>query len=191
MKIEPFDFSRNVNKIEIYQHLCYYHNEADNSMHIIVENKHLAFSNFKELYHLLKEEYREYSKVKNYKYIHSNCMYSQYVDNITKAYVKPTNVNSYKMLNSNLYDIQDYITTGFGDIFYLEEGNVFDKSKIDDFLGKICCIKLNNYNIYVGQVDIKLYDFVEDKIESISVLFLGQWKQIYISDIDKIKIIEK
>ena len=182
MKIEPFDFSRNVNKIELYQHLCYYHNEADNSMYIIDENKQLAFSNFKELYHLLKEEYREYSKVKNYKYIHSNCIYSQYADNITKAYVKPTNVNSYKMLNSNLYDIQDYITTGFGDIFYLEEGNVFDKSKIDDFLGKICCVKLKNYNVYVGQVD---------KIESISVLFLGQWKQIYISDIDKIKIIEE
>ena len=191
MKIEPFDFSRNVNKIELYQHLCYYHNEADNSMYIIDENKQLAFSNFKELYHLLKEEYCEYSKVKNYEYIHSNCMYSQYADNITKAYVKPTNVNSYKMLNSNLYDIQDYITTGFGDIFYLEEGNVFDKSKIDDFLGKICCVKLKNYNVYVGQVDIKLSDSVEDKIESISVLFLGQWKQIYISDIDKIKIIEE
>ncbi len=191
MKIEPFDFSRNVNKIELYQHLCYYHNEADNCMCIIDENKQVAFSNFKELYHLLKEEYHEYSKVKNYKYIHSNCMYSKYANNITKAYVKPTNVRSYKMLNSNLYDIKDYITTGFGEIFYLKEGNIFDKSKIDYFLGKICCIKLKNYNVYVGQVDIKLFDSVEDKIESISVLFLGQWKQIYIRDIDKIKIIEE
>ena len=29
MKIEPFDFSRSVNKIELYQLLCCYHNETD------------------------------------------------------------------------------------------------------------------------------------------------------------------
>lgn len=113
MNLEPFDFSKKINKIDLYQHLCYYHNEADNSMHLIDENKRLAFSNFKEIYHLLREEYNEYSKVKNYDYIHSNSLYINYVENIRDAYVKPTNVNSYKMLHSNLYDIQDYMRYDF------------------------------------------------------------------------------
>ncbi len=190
MPIEPFDFSGDVNKIDLYQHLCYYHNEADNSMHIIDENKQLAFSNFKKLFHLLRNEYKEYGKVKNHDYIYSNSMYADYVGNIRNAYVNPTNVNSYKMLSSNLYDLKDYMIHNFNEIFCLNDKYKFSVNNVDNYIGKICCIELRNYNVYVGQVDIKLFDFVEDKVESISVLFLGQWKQINICDIDKIKIIE-
>ncbi len=190
MNLKPFDFSKNINDIDLYQHLCYYHNEAFNSMIILKEDKRTAFLNFKDLYHLLKEEYDEYHKSRNYKNIHSNSIYIQYVKNITNAHVKPTNVNSYKTLSSNLYDIKDYVINGFVDIFYLNDEYGLNNNKIDLYLGKICSIKLKNYNIYVGQVDIKLSDSIEDETESISVLFLGSWKQINISDIDKIKIIE-
>lgn len=190
MNLEPFDFSKKINKIDLYQHLCYYHNEADNNMHMIDENKRLAFSNFKEIYHLLRDEYNEYNKVKNYDYIHSNSLYINYVENIRDAYVKPTNVNSYKMLHSNLYDIQDYMRYDFNEIFCLSDKYKFDINNIDGYLGKMCCIELKNYNVYVGTVDIKLSNPIEDKSESISILFLGSWKQIDIKDIDKIKIIE-
>lgn len=190
MNLKPFDFSKNIDKLDMYQHLCYYYNEAHNNMQIIKENKQLAFVNFKELYHLLKDEYKEYDKVQNQKNILSNSIYAQYVDNITNAYVKPTNVNSYKMLNSNLYDIKDYMRYGFSNVFFLNDENRLEKNEIDYYLGKICCIGLNNYNVYVGKVDIKLFDWINDKDESISVLFLGKWRQIPIGDIDKIKILE-
>lgn len=134
MKLEPFDFSRGVNKIDLYQHLCYYHNEADNSMHIIDENKQLAFSNFKKIFHLLRDEYNEYDKVKNHDYIYSNSMYVNYVDNIRDAYVKPTSVNSYKMLSSNLYDIQDYMRYNFNEIFCLDNKYKFNMNNVDNYI---------------------------------------------------------
>lgn len=186
MKIEPFDFSSNVNKIELYQHLCYYHNESDNNSHKIDEDKKFAFLSFKELYHLLRAEYKEYDKVKNSDYIMSNGVYSQYVSNIRDAFVNCVNVSSYDWLSSNLCDIYTYMEYGFEEIFCLSDEDKLDVSKIDNYIGKVCCIKLTNYNVFVGQVDIKL----SDKIESISILFLGQWNQIKINDIDKIKIIE-
>lgn len=190
MNLKPFDFSKNVNKIDLYQHLCYYHNEAFNNMTILKDNKRIAFLNFKELYRLLKDEYEEYHKSRNYKNIHSDSIYIQYVKNITNAHVKPTSVNSYAMLHSNLYDIQDYVRYNFNEIFCLDNEYKFESNDIDDYIGKVCCIELKNYNVYVGQVNIVLSDYIEDEIESISVLFLGQWKQIYLSDVDKIKIIE-
>lgn len=190
MNLKPFDFSKNINKIDLYQHLCYYHNEADNNMHMIDKNRRLAFSNFKEIYHQLRDEYNEYSKVKNYDYIHSNSLYINYVENIRDAYVKPTNVNSYEMLHSNLYDIQDYMTYDFNEIFCLGDEYKVDINSMYNYIGKICCVELKNYNVYVGQVNIILSDSIEDRVESISILFLGSWKQINISDIDKIKILE-
>lgn len=190
MNLEPFDFSKNIDKIDLYQHLCYYHNEADNNLHMIDKNKRLAFSNFKEIYHLLKDEYNEYDKVRNYKNIHSKKIYINYVDNIRNAYVKPTNVNSYAMLQSNLYDIQDYMRYDFNEIFCLGDEYKLNSNNIENYIGKICCIELKNYNVYVGLVDIKLSDSTENKTESISILFIGLWKQININDIDKIKIIE-
>lgn len=29
MNLDPLDFSKNINQLDIYQHLCYYHNEAN------------------------------------------------------------------------------------------------------------------------------------------------------------------
>ena len=189
MNLKPFDFSKKVNKLELYQHLCYYHNEADNNLHLIDENRQLAFSNFKELYHLLRDEYKEYDKSKNADYILFNEKYNQYVSNIRDAYANCTDVNSYGNLSSNLYDIYDYMRYGFEEIFCIDDE--LDSNKIDSYLGKICCIELKNHNVYIGQVDIKLYDNETDNNESISVLFLENWHQIEINDIDKIKIIEE
>lgn len=190
MNLKPFDFSKNINKIDLYQHLCYYYNEADYNLHLIDKDKKLAFSNFKELYHLLRDEYKEYDKAKNSDYIMSNGIYSQYVSNIRDAFANCLNVNSYDGLSSNLYDIHDYMRYGFEEIFCLKSEDKVNLNNLDSYIGKICCIELKNYNVYVGQVNIILSDSIKDKIESVSVLFLGHWKQLDIKDIDKIKIIE-
>lgn len=190
MIIEPFDFSMKVNTLNIYQHLCYYHNEANDNLHIINEDRKSAMSNLKELYHLLRKEYKEYDKVKNGDYIISNGIYSQYVSNIRDAYAHCMNVNSYNNLSSNLYDIYDYMKYGFEEIFFMDDKNIFDENDINDYLHKVCCVELKNNNIYVGKVDIKIHDGVDDKDESISVFFLDKWHQIMLEDIEKIKIIE-
>lgn len=188
--LKPFDFSKNINNIELYQHLCYYHNEANDNMQILKENKELALDNFKKLYRLLRNEDIEYSKVKNHKYIMLKPVISQYVKNIGNAYAKPTRVTSYLNLSSNLYDVQDYMKYGFGNIFCLTEKYDFNRNDLDDYLGKICVVELNNFNIYVGMVDLKLFDIPSENDESISILFLNNWKQIEVEKIKRIKILE-
>ena len=190
MIIEPFNFSIKVNKLNMYQHLCYYHNEANDNLNIINEDRKKAKSNLNELYHLLRKEYKEYDKAKNSNYILSDGIYAQYVSNISDAYTHCMNVNHYDDLLSNLYDIYNYMTYGFEEIFCMDDKNKFDENDINDYLYKVCCIELKNKNIYFGKVDIKIHDGVDDKDESISVFFLDKWHQIMLEDIDKIKIIE-
>lgn len=188
--IQPFDFSKSINNLDLYQHLCYYHNEANDNMRIVNENRVLALDNFKKLYRLLRDEDTEYSKVKNQKYIMFKPIISQYVKNIGSAHAKPTRVTSYLNLSSNLYDVQDYMKYGFENIFCLTEKYNFDKNNLDDYLGKICVVELNNFNVYVGMVDIKLFDIPSENNESISILFLNNWKQIEVEKIKRIKILE-
>lgn len=190
INITPFDFSKTVSNLDMYQHLCYYYNESINNLKIIDDNKKKAFSNFKELYHLLKNEYKEYSKVKNSNYILNNGTYAQYVSNITDAYVHCLDVNSYDNLQSNLCNIYDYMSYGFTNIFNLDKNNTFIKTKMDKYLYKICCVELKNSNIYVGKVTWKIHDSVDDKDESITIYFLNHWKQIMLNEIEKIKIID-
>lgn len=189
-RLKPFDFSKSINNIELYQRLCYYHNEANDNMHMLNENRELALDNFKKLYRLLRDEDTEYSKVKNHKYIMLNPIISQYVKNIGNAYAKPTRVTSYLNLSSNLYDVQDYMKYGFGNIFCLTEKYDFNRNNLDDYLGKICIVELNNFNVYVGMVDIKLFDIPSENDESVSILFLDNWKQIEVEKIKRIKILE-
>lgn len=191
MIIEPFNFSVKVKKINIYQHLCYYHNEANDNLHIINDDRRYALSNLKELYHLLRKEYKEYDKTKNSDYILSDGIYAQYVSNIRDAYSHCMNINAYDNLSSNLYDIYDYMKYGFEEIFCMDDKNKFYQSEINDYLHKECCIELKNNNIYIGKTDIKLHDGVDNKDDSILVFFLDEWHQIMLEDIDKIKIIEQ
>lgn len=190
MKPKPFDFSKNIEFIDLYQRICFYYNAARSNLGIIKENKKLALANFSEIYHLLENEFIEYSKVRNYKFISTNVEYISYVDNIKNAYSKPTRVRSYDNLSSNLYDIKYYILNNFNSIFCLNDNDNFEKSNIDSYLGKVCCIELNNYELYVGKVDLKLYEIPNENVESISILYFEQWKQIYIEEIKRIRVIE-
>lgn len=189
MKLEPIDFSRNVDVINLYQHLCYYHNEAFISLNDFSENPRLALDNFLRLYRLLRSEYNEYRKVKNSKYILSNSIFSQYVKNISSAYAKPTKVTSYQNLSSNLYDVQDYMKYGFNNIFCLTDEHNFVIEELDKYLGNCCVLELNNYEVYVGFVDIKLFSLPDENVESISILFFETWIQIDITKIKRINIL--
>ena len=189
MNLEPFDFSKKVSEIYLFQHLCYYHNEATKNMKIISSNKALALENFKRIYRLLRLECTEYDKVKNLEYIFANPVYSQYVNNIRNAYAKPIRVTSYSNLSSNLYDVQDYMKYGFNDIFCLNDTDCFDVESIGNYLGKICVIELENFEVYVGQLDLKLFSIPEENVESVSISFLGRWKQLMINDIKKINLL--
>lgn len=189
MNLEPFDFSERVNETELFQHLCFYHNEATNNMKIISFNKALALENFKRIYRLLRLECTEYDKVKNRDYIFANPIYCQYVNNIRNAYAKSIRVTSYSNLSSNLYDVQDYMKYGFNDIFCLNDTDSFDVDGIDNYLGRMCVIELENFELYVGQLDLKLFSIPEENVESVSILFLGKWKQLMINDIKRIKLL--
>lgn len=191
MNLIPFNFSNTVKTLDLYQRLCYYHNEANNGLQIINNERTIAMSNLKGLYNLLKKEYNEYNKVKNEDYILSNGIYAQYVSNISDAYLHCININSYDKLSSNLYDVYDYVKYGFEEIFCLDDKNKFAKNNINNYLYKVCCVELKNGNIYVGKTNIKLHDFVDNRDESISIYFLDEWNQIMIDDIDKIKIIKE
>lgn len=190
MNIEPFIFSKTPSKLSIYQHLCYYHNMANDNFIIIDEDKQNALLNFKKIYQILGKEYKEYSKVRNSDYILSSGLYAQYVGNIIDAYAHCLKVNSYENLSSNLYNIRDYMTYEFPELFCLDESNIFNEKEVNKFLHKICCIEQKNGNVYVGKVDIKICDVVDNKDESVSVFFLDEWIQINIDDIEKISIMD-
>ncbi len=188
MELKPFDFSKNINKIELIQRLCFFYNEANKNLELMKYDKRKSFFNFKRLYHLLKEEYNEYKKERNKNYILNNGVYSQYVSNITDAYVKCLNTNSYEDLASNLYNICDYMWYGFSDIFCLGDEYKINRDSLESYLYKECIIILNDYSIYVGKTNIKLIDGENRELESISLLFFDKWIQIPINSINKIKL---
>lgn len=190
MNFKPFDFSKEVDILELYQRLCFYHNEAFNSLNNLKENEKSSFRKFKELYGMLRIEDHEYSKVSNQKYIMFKPIISQYVKNIGDAYAKPTKVNSYENLSSNLYDVQDYMKYGFENIFCMKEKDNFVHSKLDNYFGHICVVEMRNFNVYVGRIDLKLFDVPSEKTESVSVLFLNEWILLNVDEIIKIKVLD-
>ena len=118
--------------------------------------------------------YNEHQEEKKYEIKIKSFDFSK---NITRMEVYQYLCNYYNEINNNFLIVN-------------EEKSNFDKNKIQDFCGKKCFVKLKNNNIYIGLVDLLLYDFVENINESISVLFLGRWIQLYIDDIKAIKMIE-
>lgn len=189
MELKAFDFSQNITEDELLAHIRYYYTMANIAMKIARNNKKEAMDIFKEIRKNLEKEYKEYYKVKNYQHIRKNKLYIQYVDNVTNAFVKPTSVTSYDRLNSNLYDIQDYIDYGFHNFLDINKKQDIEENKIDNYLGKKCNLITKDYLIYQGMVDLKLFEILKDNIKTktISIYDFEKWNQI---DIDNIRTIE-
>lgn len=166
MKLDCFDFSNeNVSIDQIHNHVRYYYTKALIALDTAEKNKKDAMSIYKEIRDNLKNEYREYEKAKNWKYIHNNKLYSQYKDNIVNAHIKPTNVTSYRNLNSNLYDVYDYMHNGFLD--YLKGKNKIDLKKLENLLNEKCKIVTKDFLVFEGEITdicldkgyLKIHDF--------------------------------
>ncbi len=193
MKLEPFDFSENISKQEIFDHVRYYYTNANIAMRIMETDKREAMDMYGEIRKNLDAEYTEYHKSKNYNFIRRNKLYVQYVDNLTKSCIKPTRVTSYAMLSSNLYDVQDYIDYGFNDFLEIQESNNIDLLHIDKYIGKKCKIITKDYLVFEGKMDLMLCDLSNEnneQVESISIYDFERWHQIYVENIKSIKIIE-
>lgn len=192
MELEAFDFSKNITEKELFEHIRYYYTMSRIATKIAETNKKEAMDIYKEIRKNLNIEYKEYHKVKNFDLIFKNGVYSQYVDNITNACVKPTNVNSYERLNSNLYDVQDYIDYGFDEFLDISREDNIDLNNIDKYLGKKCNLITKDYLVYEGNVDLKLFEILNDnkeKVESISIFDFNKWNQIDINDIRAMDIL--
>ena len=192
MELQAFDFSENITEDELFEHIRYYYTMSRIAIKIAETNKKEAMDIYKEIRKNLDIEYKEYHKVKNSHLISKNGMYSQYVDNITNACVKPTKVNSYDRLNSNLYDVQDYIDYGFDNFLDVNREDKIEKNTIDKFLGKKCNLITKDYLVFEGNVDLKLFEILndnEDKVLSISIFDFDKWNQIDINNIKSIKIL--
>lgn len=180
MKLEAIDFSKDVSIDEIYKHVRYYYTKSSIAMEIARDNPRDAMEIYKEIRYNLKNEYKEYSKVKNWKYIHNNNLYVQYKDNIVNAYVKPTNVTAYRSLNSNLYDVYDYMHIGFSD--YLRgKGNVISINGLGDLLNEKCKIITKDFLVFEGKIVE-----VKDEKEYIAIHDFEQDYKISFSNIDTI-----
>lgn len=192
MELQAFDFSKNITEKELFEHIRYYYTMSNIAMKISGTNKRQAMEIYKEIRKNLNIEYIEYHKVKNFAVIHKNRIYSQYVDNITNACVKPTNVNSYERLNSNLYDVQDYIDYGFNNFLDINREDNIDLNNIDEYLGKKCNVITKDYLVYEGNVNLKLFQILnnnKEKVESISIFDFDKWNQIDVNNIKSIKIL--
>lgn len=192
MELQAFDFSKNITEKELFEHIRYYYTMSNIAMKIAETNKRQAMEIYKEIRKNLNIEYEEYHKVKNFAVIHKNRIYSQYVDNITNACVKPTNVNSYERLNSNLYDVQDYIDYGFDNFLDINREDNIDLNNIDEYLGKKCNVITKDYLVYEGNVNLKLFEILnnnKEKVESISIFDFDKWNQIDVNNIKSIKIL--
>ena len=192
MELQAFDFSKNITEDELFEHIRYYYTMSRIATKIAETNKKKARDIYREIRKNLDVEYKEYHKVKNSHLISKNVMYSQYVDNITTACVKPTKVNSYDRLNSNLYDVQDYIDYGFDNFLDVNREDKIEQNTIDRFLGKKCNLITKDYLVFEGNVNLKLFEFLndnEDKVLSISIFDFDKWNQIDINNIKSIKIL--
>lgn len=189
MELQAFDFSQNITEDELLEHIRYYYTMSNIAMKIARTDKKEAMNIFKEIRKNLEKEYKEYHKVKNYQHIRKNKLYIQYVDNITNAFVKPTRVTSYDRLNSNLYDVHDYIDYDFHNFLNINEEQYIEEGNIDNYLGKKCNLVTKDYLVYQGMVDLKLFEILKDNIKtkSISIYDFERWNQI---DIDNIRTIE-
>lgn len=189
MELRTFDFDKNIRDKEMLDHIRYYYTMSNIAMMTAEKNKYEAMEIYKEIRKNLGVEYKEYHKVKNFEFIRRNKLYSQYVDNLTNAFVKPTNVTSYKMLNSNLYDVQDYICYGFSNYFDFNHNSDFDLNKIDSYLGKYCKLKTKDYLIFEGYIDQKTFNHHNNTL--ITIFDFEKWNQIDSNNIMSIQILDK
>ncbi len=149
MELGYIDFSEKKLQIDkIYDHVRYYYTKALIALDISQNNKKEAMELYKEIRDNLKVEYKEYEKTKNWKLIYENKLYLQYKDNIVNAYVKPTNVTAYRSLNGNLYDVYDYMQSGF--LEYLRGKNKIDLDIIEEMIDKKCKVVTNDFLVFEG-----------------------------------------
>lgn len=184
---KPFNFNKRIDNIDIMQRLCIYHNEANNALGMIDNDKKESLCILKDIFHSLRDEVNEYNKVKYSNIILNNKLYSIYCTNLKDAYSHCDGVNSYINLSPNLCNIVDYTMVDFFDLFPLHDDKfIFDKNKIEDYLYNNCCIELKNYNLYIGKVEIKLTDPIQGEVESVSVLMQDNWYQLPLNEINRI-----
>ena len=193
MELYAFDFSQNITEDELLEHIRYYYTMSNIAMKIGETNKKDAMDIYKEIRKNLDTEYKEYQKVKSRQYIRKSKLYIQYADNITNACVKPTSVTSYNKLNSNLYDVQDYIDNGFNKFLDMNRKDIINEDNIDNYLGKTCNLITKDYLVYQGMVDLKLFENIDNNIKtkSISIFDFEQWNQINIDNIRALEILKE
>lgn len=110
--MEPFDFSKKVEKEEMIKRLKYYNNVSEEGLN----TGNLSFQEIKDIYNVIKEnlkvEYNTYDKEKAKKFIYSNGTYMSYVSSIRDAYVNLKRVYNKEDILRNLCNIQDSVLYG-------------------------------------------------------------------------------
>ena len=99
-----------ITESEMAKHVNYYYRKANEGMNILQGgDKPQAMKILRELNRTLEKEYKHYNLKRVEEVIDRYPAASAYKSAITKAYVKQSGKTAYDMLNSNLYDISDYM----------------------------------------------------------------------------------
>ena len=108
---EVLEFEKSViTESEMAEHVNYYYRKANEGMNILQGgDKPQAMKILRELNRTLEKEYKHYNFKRVEEVIDRYPAASAYKSAITKAYVKQSGKTAYDMLNSNLYDISDYM----------------------------------------------------------------------------------
>ena len=110
------DFNKKVSKKELIERLKYYKDKADEGLSLIDNNLLKAQEICRSLKESLKNEYKEYEKVKINNMIQNNPVYVSYVSAITDAYIHINRGSKKNVIYGNLYDIMDYVSYGLYNI---------------------------------------------------------------------------
>lgn len=109
-----------ITESEMAEHVNYYYRKANEGMNILQGgDKPQAMKILRELNRTLEKEYKHYNLKRVEEVIYRYSAALAYKSAITEAYVKQNGKTAYDMLNSNLYDISDYMLINCGD--YIQE----------------------------------------------------------------------
>lgn len=119
----PFD-REEINEDEIKEHIIWYYNKVQYGYELLRENnKQEAREVLREINNHLDKEYKYYHKSAVQKVMWDNNLYNEYYYAILEASAKQNRKNSYDTLNSNFYDIRDYLINYNSFSKYIDEQN--------------------------------------------------------------------